>query len=85
MENLICIKCDAYDDTSMKSMILEINGEIRTISGVSNVLELLTVLGVAEGRVAVELNREIIRRGDWEKTAISDMDRVEIVQFVGGG
>jgi len=85
MENLICVKCDAYDDTSMKSMILEINGETRTISPVSNVRELLQLLGVAEGRVAVELNRKIIRRGDWEKTAISNMDRVEIVQFVGGG
>ena len=85
MENLICISCDAYDDTSMESMILEINGETRTIAPVSNVRELLQLLGVAEGRVAVELNRKIIRRRDWEETAISNMDRVEIVQFVGGG
>jgi thiamine biosynthesis protein ThiS len=70
---------------ALESMILEINGETRTISPVSNVRELLQLLGVAEGRVAVELNREIIRRGDWEKTAISNRDRVEIVQFVGGG
>ena len=69
----------------MESMKLEINGEIRTISPVSNVRELLQVLGVGEERVAVELNRKIIRRGDWENTAISDRDRVEIVQFVGGG
>ena len=69
----------------MESMILEINGETRTIAPVSNVRELLQLLGVAEGRVAVELNRKIIRRGDWEETAISNMDRVEIVQFVGGG
>jgi sulfur carrier protein len=85
MESLICIKCDAYDDTSMESMTLEINGEIRTISPVSNVRELLQLLGVTEGRVAVELNRKIIRKGDWEKTPISNMDHVEIVQFVGGG
>jgi thiamine biosynthesis protein ThiS len=70
---------------ALESMILEINGETRTISPVSNVRELLQLLGVAEGRVAVELNRKIIRRGDWEKTAISNRDRVEIVQFVGGG
>jgi thiamine biosynthesis protein ThiS len=70
---------------ALESMILEINGETRTISPVSNVRELLQLLGVAEGRVAVELNRKIIRQGDWEKTAISNRDRVEIVQFVGGG
>ena len=85
MENLICISCDAYDDTSMESMILEINGETRTIAPVSNVRELLQLLGVAEGRVAVELNRKIISKGDWEKTPISNLDHVEIVQFVGGG
>lgn len=66
-------------------MTLEINGERREVSPVSNVMELLQVLGVAENHVAVELNREIIRRRDWEKTPISSHDRVEIVQFVGGG
>ena len=69
----------------MGSMTLEINGDARTISPVANVRELLQLLGIAEGRVAVEVNRKIIRKGDWETTAISDRDRVEIVQFVGGG
>jgi len=69
----------------MKSMKLEINGEIREIAAVSNVQELMQLLGVAKGPVAVEVNRNIIRRADWEKTPIADLDRVEIVQFVGGG
>ena len=63
-------------------MTLEINGESREISPVSNVMELLQYLGVAESHVAVELNRNIIRRRDWENTPISNHDRVEIVQFV---
>ena len=66
-------------------MKLEINGESREISPVSNVRELLVLLGIPEGRVAVEVNRKIVRRADWENTEISDRDRVEIVQFVGGG
>jgi len=69
----------------MAGMKLEINGELREISPVSNVRELLLLLGIVEGRVAVEVNRKIIRRADWESTPISDLDRVEIVQFVGGG
>jgi sulfur carrier protein len=84
-EYLICIKCGAYDDGSMDNMRLEINGESREISPISNVRELLQLLGIVEGRVAVEVNRKIIRRADWESTPISSLDKVEIVQFVGGG
>jgi sulfur carrier protein len=69
----------------VNKITLEINGESREISSVSNVQELLDLLGITESRVAVELNRKIIRRGDWQNTSISDRDSVEIVQFVGGG
>ena len=66
-------------------MTLVINGETREIPPVSNVQQLLQHLGIAEKQVAVELNRNIVRRKDWENTPISNSDRVEIVQFVGGG
>lgn len=69
----------------MDNIILEINGESRSIPPVSNILDLLRFLEIAEEYVAVELNRKIIRRQDWEHTPISDQDKVEIVQFVGGG
>jgi thiamine biosynthesis protein ThiS len=69
----------------METITLEINGETRTVTGVSNVRELLEQLGIPQTRVAVELNRKIIRRVEWEDTPISNLDRVEIVQFVGGG
>ena len=69
----------------MDNLTLVINGETRTISPVANVRELLRSLGISEDRVAVELNRKIVRRNDWEKTSVSNQDRVEIVQFVGGG
>ncbi len=69
----------------MEKMTLEINGEAREIPPVSNVRELLNVLGIAGTRVAVEVNRKIVRRADWEHSPVFDRDRVEIVQFVGGG
>jgi thiamine biosynthesis protein ThiS len=75
----------AYDGCSMNTITLEINGETRQIPPVSNVVQLLDVLGISGSRVAVEINRKIIRRGEWERTPISNLDRVEIVQFVGGG
>ena len=66
-------------------MKLQINGEIREIASVANVRELLKTLGIRESMVVVEINRELIRRADWENTRIADQDKVEIVQFVGGG
>ena len=69
----------------MDNITLEINGESRSIPPVSNILDLLRFLEIAEKYVAVELNRKIIRRQDWEHTPISDQDKEEIVQFVGGG
>lgn len=69
----------------MENITLIINGESRSITLVSNVLELIQHLGIVESQIAVELNTKIIRRGDWEKTPVSNLDRVEIVQFVGGG
>ncbi len=82
---MICIETGGYDVRLMASLTLEINGEIRTIPTVSNVRELLRHLKIAENSVAVELNGRIIRRTEWENTLLGDRDRVEIVQFVGGG
>jgi thiamine biosynthesis protein ThiS len=64
---------------------LVINGETRTCPPVENVRGLLTHLGMDQERVAVEVNGHIARRRDWESAAIADQDRIEIVQFVGGG
>jgi thiamine biosynthesis protein ThiS len=83
--SLLLSSQNAYDVGSMDTITLEINGETRTMAAVSTVRELLEQLGIPQTRVAVEVNRKIIRRGDWEDTPISNLDRVEIVQFVGGG
>jgi sulfur carrier protein len=85
MEHLIWLKCDAYDCELMDAIKLKINGEMREVPPVANVKELLQFLGISESQVALELNRKIIRRGEWEETSISNLDQVEIVQFVGGG
>ena len=46
---------------------------------------LIAQLALAPERVAVELNRDVVRRADWPATQLSHGDRVEIVHFVGGG
>ncbi len=66
-------------------MDIVVNGETRTIREGATVLSLLAELSLPESRVAVERNREIVRKAEFAGTALRDGDRVEIVTFVGGG
>jgi thiamine biosynthesis protein ThiS len=62
-----------------------VNGETKDISVETNLFELLKSLDLPTERVAVELNKEVVRRKNWEITDIKDADKIEIVHFVGGG
>ncbi|HLM01434.1 MAG TPA: sulfur carrier protein ThiS [Pyrinomonadaceae bacterium] len=62
-----------------------INGETREIDGNLNLRELLRRFDLPAERVAVELNREVVRKKDWETIEIREADKIEIVHFVGGG
>ena len=66
-------------------MTVLINGETREFANVATLSDLVAELGMKPDRVAVELNRELIRRERWPETRISDGDKLEIVHFVGGG
>ena len=67
------------------TMKLEINGETRDVPASATVRELLENLRINPDRIAVEVNRRIVKRREWEETPVKDLDRIEIVQFVGGG
>jgi thiamine biosynthesis protein ThiS len=62
-----------------------VNGESREFSAGLLLSELLNLLELPLQRIAVELNREVVRRADWDTKVLNDEDRVEIVHFVGGG
>ena len=66
-------------------MKLQINGEERELTEGLTLAVLVEQLGMKADRVAVELNREIVRRELWPQTRLKGGDRLEIVQFVGGG
>ena len=66
-------------------MKLLINGEDKELAPVANVAELIAALELKGDRIAVELNRDIVTRAEWATTAVHDGDKLEIVQFVGGG
>lgn len=66
-------------------MRVVINGESREIPDGLNLAGLLQLLKLESGRVAIERNREIVKRERWESVAVEAEDELEIVHFVGGG
>lgn len=64
---------------------ITVNGEPEQVSAGQSVAQLLDRFDIARDRVAVELNRSIVRKRDWEHTAVPDGSHIEIVEFVGGG
>jgi sulfur carrier protein len=51
----------------------------------TTVAALIDVLGLADRRVAVERNREVVPRAQHSSTVLAAGDRLELVTFVGGG
>jgi len=66
-------------------MRLTVNGELFETSTPATVTELLHELQIEPGKVAVEVNLSIIRKADYATFKLHDGDKVEIVNFVGGG
>ena len=66
-------------------MHLTVNGESRECAEGMTVTQLLEQLGVQPERVVVEVNLTILKRAQHPQTALREGDRIEIVQFVGGG
>ena len=67
------------------AMDIQLNGQPHALPHPGTLLALLQQHGLAERRVAVELNGEIIPRSRHAQTTLKDGDRVEIVHALGGG
>jgi thiamine biosynthesis protein ThiS len=62
-----------------------INGEERRLKAPITVQALLAELGLEPTKIAVERNLEIVPRSRYGDMKVKDGDRLEIVQFIGGG
>lgn len=62
-----------------------VNGTPRKVAQGTTILTLLEALAIKPDRVAVELDRVIIKAPRWPETTLNDGARIEIVHFVGGG
>ncbi len=66
-------------------MRVTVNSEDYDLPEAVTVAELVERVGLADQRIALEVNREIVPRGEYTATKLSEGDRVEIVRAIGGG
>ena len=66
-------------------MSIFVNSKEQAVPDACTVQALIEISGLAEKRVAVEVNQELVVRNQWGSHKLKKGDRVEIVSFVGGG
>jgi thiamine biosynthesis protein ThiS len=66
-------------------MKVVLNGEVRDVPQGLDLEQLLEHFSLPSQRVAVELNKTVVRRADWKRTPVTESDTIEVIHFVGGG
>ena len=66
-------------------MNITVNGEKRSLNPEASLEDLVDALGLGGKRIAVEVNREIVPRSEYNHYKLSESDTVEIVNAIGGG
>ena len=66
-------------------MKVTINGNEKDIKENTTIKELLISLGVLDKTMAVAVNMKIVKKDDWDKYKLQENDKVEALNFVGGG
>ena len=64
---------------------IQLNGDPYEINKGSNLIELLNKLKIQKNKVAIEVNGEIVQSNKYTNLILNQNDKVEIVQFIGGG
>lgn len=65
-------------------MQLIINGEIKQ-TGSKTIQALLLELGIEDKVMAAAVNMDVVKKDMWDSFQLNENDRVEFLQFVGGG
>ena len=73
------------NQVSTQTILIRVNGEPRDVAEGLTIVGLLAELGLRPDRVAVEMNRAIVKQPQWAETEVPPGAELEIVQFVGGG
>jgi len=66
-------------------MKLTINGEEKEFSSDLTLLEVLEALNLTEKVMAAAVNMNIVKKDEWKSHQLCDGDKLELLDFVGGG
>jgi sulfur carrier protein len=69
----------------MEKIKIKINGMEKEIHKNTTISELLSSLNVLDKTMAVAVNMKIVKKDDWDNYKLQDGDKVEALNFVGGG
>ena len=64
---------------------IQLNGNSYEINNGTNLNELLNKLKIQKNKVAIEVNGVIVEKNKYPNLILNKDDKVEIVQFIGGG
>lgn len=66
-------------------MNIVVNGDAKEVAAATNLQQLIEILQLGNGKIAVEVNGEIVPHSLFQQTILQNNDRLEIVQAIGGG
>lgn len=72
-------------NTPVKKIVVKVNGDDVTLAADATLFDLLTALGLAEAKVAIELNQSIVPRSQHATQRLTQDDAIEVVHAIGGG
>ena len=72
-------------DEVYELMKIMLNGRDRDLAGAMTIQNLLEQVGIQPEMTAVEVNLEVVKRTDYDKTMVKENDKVEIVTMMSGG
>ena len=62
-----------------------VNGNTKVFNDGETLLEILEKLNLVDKVMAAAVNMEIVKQADWDKKVLQDNDKLELLDFVGGG
>ncbi|MMZ71503.1 Sulfur carrier protein ThiS [compost metagenome] len=62
-----------------------INGNTKVFKDGATLMDILKELNLVDKVMAAAVNMEIVKQDDWDKEVLKDNDKLELLDFVGGG